>query len=62
LKWDVGQLFFGSPFLLVRFLLAMQKKMNEDADECMGLEELVKQQQALITEWTLFQENMLWYI
>jgi hypothetical protein len=29
----VGQHFFGSPFLLVRFLLAKQKKMNEDADE-----------------------------
>jgi hypothetical protein len=27
-----GQHFFGSPFLLVRFLLANQKKMNVDTD------------------------------
>jgi hypothetical protein len=29
----LGSIFFGRLFFLVRFLLAMQKKMNEDTDE-----------------------------
>jgi hypothetical protein len=31
------QHFFGSPFLLVRFLLAKQKKMNEGTDDLYNL-------------------------
>jgi hypothetical protein len=38
------QLFSGSPFLLVRFLLAMQKKMNKDTEERSGLMKFISEE------------------